>query len=92
MRAHKYRSDIKEIVQGNINAVLLLLLLMELAVKEASCQSVSSCSHYPDPLGSHRPERSSNGNRDRAERAWAKPNAETLAHDACVSVLFSCCP
>ena len=68
------------IVQGNIYAVLLPLLMMALAVKKHPanlypCVPITLSLCHSNPLGCHRPERSSNGNGDRAERARAKPGA-----------------
>lgn len=93
MRANKYRSD--KIVCSNINAVLLLLM-MELASRKSILPifiprvpiTLSLC--HSNPLGCQRPERSSNGNGDGVERAWAKPKAtHRLTPNACLSFLFS---
>lgn len=66
--------------------------MMDLAVKKKHPANLHS--HVPitrslchsNPLGCHGPERSSNGNAGRAERAWAKPKATTDTHEVCQSV------
>lgn len=56
--------------------------MVELAVKNTqhaanlySCVPITLNLCHSNPLGCQRPERSSNGNGDRAERAWAEPKA-----------------